>query len=202
MKIQLQSDFEITDSASKEATGKTLEEWFAAIEEFGVAKGRREVITWLYDQTGRGKDVWWPTTVWVEYERKHGLVNKKDGLLEGYNICSTKTVTAPVTAVYRAWTQDAADWLGIGPAEEGAEFTDNDGNTGRWLRLRQDKDVRFEWKTAGVEHSTLVDAAFVEKAGKTGITVNHNRIQTRAEADGARKAWAGALSRLKAKLEA
>jgi hypothetical protein len=37
--------------------------------------------------------------------------------------------------------------------------------------------------------------------GKTGLLVNHTRIQNRDEADGLRAAWAQALNQLKATCE-
>lgn len=203
MKVILKSDFPLTDEACQSATGKTIAEWFAAMEARGISGGRRDVIQWLYDEMGRGKDVWWATTVWVEWERRQGIVNKKDGLGEGYNICSTKTIAATPEQVYEAWTSAAnTAWLGAGPASEGAAFTDDSGNTGSWVRLRPGKDVRMAWTTAAIETPTTVDAAFADKGGgKTGITVTHNRIQTREESDGLRAAWSAALDKLKSQLE-
>jgi hypothetical protein len=47
-----------------------------------------------------------------------------------------------------------------------------------------------------------IDVQFQDKGkGKTGLLVNLSRIQTRAEADGLRVAWAEALDRLKAVCE-
>ena len=49
---------------------------------------------------------------------------------------------------------------------------------------------------------TQVDVQFQDKGkGKTGLLVNHTRIQTREEADGLRAAWAKALDQLKAVCE-
>lgn len=192
MKVTLSSDLPVTPEACQQATGKTFSEWFADLESQCAGKGRRDSIQWLYDQTGRGKDVWWPTTIWVEYERSKGVVNKKDGLGEGYNICVTKTIKAGAQAVYDAMA---------GGAMEGQPYADESGNTGTWVRLRSGKDIRLTWMTNGVKTQTTVDAAFTEKDGKTGITLLHNRIQTREEADGLRAAWGEALSQLKAMLE-
>lgn len=80
---------------------------------------------------------------------------------------------------------------------------DDSGNAATWLRLRPSKDVRLNWKTCGVQHPTRVDIAIVaDLKGRAGITVTHQRIQTREEADGLRVAWGQALSRLKAAMEA
>lgn len=41
-----------------------------------------------------------------------------------------------------------------------------------------------------------------EAGGKCTVMITHDRLQTRAEADGLRAAWGEALGRLKALLEA
>jgi uncharacterized protein YndB with AHSA1/START domain len=200
MKVELKSEFPVTNEACFAATGKSLDEWFKLPELQTMT--RRDAIHLLYDMNGRGKDVWWSTTIWVEYERFKGLV-KKDGLYEGYNICSTKSVKASAEDVYEAWTDASkCGWFGgSASAVEGATFFDDGGNEGTWLRLRPGKDVRIAWKTKGKENPTQVDAAFVEKDGKTMITVQHSRIQDREEADGIRAAWSDALAKLKLQLE-
>lgn len=202
MNIVLKSDFAVNDEACREVTGRTLAQWFEAIEARGPGIGRRDTISWIYDETGRGKDVWWPTTIWVEYEAARGIVNKKDGLAEGYNICVTKSVKASSQAVYEAFTEAGKnEFLGCNTAHEGAVYTDQGGNQGTWARLRPGKDIRLTWRTNGVNTPSTVDITFNEKDGKTAIAVMHNRIQTREEADGLRVAWSDALSRLKLQLE-
>jgi uncharacterized protein YndB with AHSA1/START domain len=200
MKIELRSDYPVDDATCKAKTGRTFEEWSKLLA--GRGEGRRDAINWLYEEMG--KDPWWPTTVWVEHERLRGIVQKKDGLGEGYNICVTKTLPASIEAVYRAFTDPAAaGWLGVQEAAvEGAVYSDEAGNRGSWLRLRPGKDVRLAWQTVGVPHPTQVDVAFADKGkGKTGITLMHQRIQTRAEADGLREAWSAGFERLKAHFE-
>src|SRR5689334_7154284 len=101
MKVTIQSQFPFTDEACKAATGKTISEWNAVLEAFGgLPKGRRDLTQHLY--TEYKMDLWWATTITVEYEALKGQ-KEKDGLLKGYFICSTKTITAPVEKVYKAW---------------------------------------------------------------------------------------------------
>jgi uncharacterized protein YndB with AHSA1/START domain len=203
MKITMQSEHPVTDDACQAATGKTMKEWYAGLDAHdGIKIGRRNSISAIYEAM-KGH-VWWTTTVAVEYEREKGLV-KKDGLFEGYGICSTKTVNAPVDATYSAFSTPTAlnEWFGeglSGGAAEGDEFSSADGK-GKWLRLRPGKDVRFTWRPTGAESDWLIDAMLADKAGKTAITVNSTRIQNRAEADGCRTAWGEALNRLKAKFD-
>jgi len=208
MKVEFKPDFPVTDDACKKATGKTLKQWITEIDKSGNAeKGRRETISWLYEQMGGGKDVWWPTTVWVEFEKSKGVVNKKDGRAEGYNICVTKTIAAPVADVYKAWVDGKSlkKWFGEGvdaKVKDGGAFKDEGGHSGEYLRVRENKDLRFTWNHATAEAPTQVDVAFADKGkGKTGITLNHQRIQNRAEADGLRNAWGAAFDSLKVMLE-
>jgi uncharacterized protein YndB with AHSA1/START domain len=205
MQVTYKSDFPVTDAACKKATGRTMKEWFKALEAEGdLAKKRRDAINWLHAEMN--KDLWWCTTVWVEYERALGVV-RKDGLVEGYNICVTKTIAAPIADVYAAWIDPGRlrKWFGLkcqADARNDGTFDDGCGNSGDYLRVRDNKDLRMTWSNPDAESTTRVDVAFVDKGkGKTGITLNHQRIQNRREADGLRLAWADAFEKLKQLLE-
>ncbi|MCA9107547.1 MAG: SRPBCC domain-containing protein [Planctomycetales bacterium] len=202
MRLELKSDFPVTDAACRKETGKTMKAWFDEIGAL-VAGGqsRRDAIRWLYDASE--KNAWWSTTLWVEYERKNGIVDKKDGHIEGYNICVTKTVAASVADVYavfadaKAWKQWFGDDAQADVKEQGT-FQDSAGHQGEFLRVRKDKDLRFTFSHPGTDYVTRVDVAVADKGkGKTGITLTHNRLQTREEADGLRAAWSEVLDRLK-----
>jgi hypothetical protein len=180
MDIALESDFPVTDEACKAATGKTLAEWsdvLIAKPEF-VGK-RREAVNWMWDQFGRDTaGAWWGITIWVEHERRIQKL-QKDGRIEGYGICSTKTIAAPVDKVM-------------------LEVATRIPNV---TRIREGKDIRGKWQSNGADSESELDVLFAEKAGKTGVTLNHNRIQTRPEADGLRKHWSATLDEIKRKLE-
>ena len=78
------------------------------------------------------------------------------------------------------------------------DFKYKDGDSGKFLRVRSNKDLRLTFEHTGLSATTLVDVQFQDKGkGKTGLLVNHTRIQARAEADGLRAAWAAALDQLK-----
>lgn len=204
MKYKLESDHQVSDAAAESATGKTLKEWFKELDAWdGLKKGRRETVSHLYDQK---VDLWWCTTIAVEYEKHHD-VRKKDGLHEGYFICSTKTISAPVEEVFAAWSSGNAmsRWFGKSTKAEvkdGGRYENKDGDKGAFLRVRQNKDIRMTFENPAFSSATQVDAQFQDKGkGKTTLLVNHTRIQTRAEADGLRAAWAEALDGLKAVCE-
>lgn len=206
MQVEFTSDFPITDVACKKATGKTLQAWYGELDAL-VAKGtnRRDAIQWIHGLAN--KDAWWSTTIWVEYERARKIVNKKDGRIEGYNICVTKTIADSPAQVFAAMSQPAAlkKWFGDqvkASVKDQGTFEDAAGNRGEYLRIRPDKDLRFTWQNTHSAAPSQVDIALAAKgADKTAITLNHTRIQTRDEADGLRKAWGAAFDRLKSQLE-
>jgi uncharacterized protein YndB with AHSA1/START domain len=194
----------LTDAAAAAATGKTLGAWFADLDAHGgVEAGRRELVQHVYGAAG--KDEWWSTTIVVEYEKARGA-REKDGLPKGYSICATKTVAAPVAEVFAAFGDAKAldRWLGPRTRLEfvdGGSLSNGDGNRATIARIRKDKDLRLDWETPGLAPGSKVEVLFADKGGKTGITVNHTRIQERRDADLLREGWGAALSALKAHLE-
>ncbi len=193
MKYKLESDQPVTDAASQAATGKTLAQWFAELDKLnGLKLGRGGVGKHLLAQK---VDPWWISTISVEYEKHHD-VRKKDGLYEGYFVCSTKTIAAPVAEVYAAWTcnESLNQWFGAGTnaeVKDGGAYENKEGDKGVFLRVREGKDLRLTFENPAFSSLTQVDVQFQDKGkGKTGLTLNHTRIQTRAESDGLRAARA------------
>jgi uncharacterized protein YndB with AHSA1/START domain len=194
-----------SDAACKAATSRSIDQWFAELDALGgAALGRRELVHRIH--TAANKNDWWATTIVVEYEKARGVF-EKDGRPKGYSVCSTKTIAAPVERVFAAFG-DPADldrWLGEGTTiafADGGELTNADGNRATFTRIRANKDLRLDWRSPDLAPGTSVEVLFADKGnGKTGITLNHNRIQDRLDADVLRATWARAFDRLKAVLE-
>jgi uncharacterized protein YndB with AHSA1/START domain len=199
MKIENTPDFPVTDEACKQATGKTLKDWFKELDRIdALAKGRRETIVYIY---GIKADPWWPTTIFVEYEKHKGIM-KKDGRPEGYSICATKTIKASVDKVYKTWTDpDAfAEMYGDSPKQEireGGTLSCKAGTKATFARVRPNKDLRLTWEHKGITAPVQIDIQFQDAKGKTLMNVMPSRVQTRAEADSLRRAWGAALDKLK-----
>lgn len=203
MQIENKPDFPVTDEACKAATGRTLKEWFKELDKIdGVKQGRRASVQHMYSIKA---DPWWPTTVYVEYERHKGVV-KKDGLAEGYTICATKTINAPVEKVYKAWTDPKTFAQVFGDdakqdVKEGGMLTCQAGTKATFTRVRPNKDLRFTWEHKGITAPVTVDVQFQDNKGKCLMNVMPSRVQTRDEADGLRRAWGEMLTKLKAVCE-
>jgi len=205
MKILLPDTPDPTDAACRKATGKTLDQWFAALDALGgLEQNRRDRSQWLLEATG--KDAWWANTLAVEYERARGQ-KEKDGRPTGYSICSTKTIAAPIERVFAAFADAAAldRWLGAGTKLEfadGGTFSNADGDRGTFRRIRANKDLRLSWEHPTLGPGTSVEVLFAGKGqGKTGVTLNHTRVATRREADQLRLGWQAAFEALKTQLE-
>ena len=63
------------------------------------------------------------------------------------------------------------------------------------------KAIRLTWEDEGLTMPTPVEIKFAPSGAKTTVMVTIERLQTRAEADGYRRAWGEALERLKQTLE-
>lgn len=188
------------DNACRAETGMPKAEWFAAIEK-GGADGRAAAGKLL--QMAK-VDPWWITVLLVDYEASTKTV-EKDGKPKGYSICSTKSVSANAATTWKALTTSAelAKWFGSGAtmqAIEGGALKDKDGVAGKVTKVRPEKALVFTWEADWASGST-VEVLVQPKGDKTGLVVNHTRIQTRADADAVREAWTLALNALKAHIE-
>ena len=199
MKVKNNPDYPVTDEACKEATSKTFKEWFQFLDGIdGLKLRRRESMQHMIQP---GRDPWWPTTIYVEYEAHHGI-KKKDGLGEGYSICCTKNIKALPEKVYAIWSDPVkfSEVFGDKGKQElrvGGEISCEGGCKATFTRVRPDKDLRFTWEHPGCTAPMTVDVMFQNMKGQCTMNVMTSRIQTRGETDGLRLAWADALSRLK-----
>lgn len=197
MKVVNKPDFVVDDATCLADTGKSFAEWFAILDAFdGLKKGRRDSVQHLYAMKA---NIWWMTTIYVEYEKLHGVI-KKDGLAEGYTICVTKTINAPVEKVYSIWNSNLVDWYEDGATQDLREegtLTCAGGTKGTFKRIRENKDLRMVWEHPGCVAPMMLDVQFQDTKGKTLMNAMTSRVQTRGETDGLREAWSAALTRLK-----
>lgn len=204
MRVERKAEHAVSDETCRAATGRTLEEWHNEIDRRGGAGlGRRKIGDWLVGE--RNVDPWWSATITHEYELARGAV-EKDGRPKGYTICATKSVKAGPAACYGAFANAAALDRWFGPRhdariEEGGHLRNADGNQASIRKINPGKTIRLTWEDAGLTMPVPVEIKFAPSGTKTTVMVTVERLQTRAEADGYRRAWGEALERLKQSVE-
>jgi uncharacterized protein YndB with AHSA1/START domain len=204
VKVERKADHAVSDASCKAATGKTLAEWFKALDKHGgIPLGRRELSKWIEHE--HDVELWWAATITNEYEIARGDL-AKDGKPKGYSICPTKSIGASPKNCFDAFATAKALDAWFGPRNqidlrEGGAWTCADGNRATLRKLNPGKNLRFMAEDAGLSLATPVEIKFAPTGAKCTVMVAIERLQTRAEADGYRHAWGEALERLKTTLE-
>ncbi len=173
----------IGDEAVKAKTGQTWNEWFKILDGAGAAKmSHQQIVARLNRQHGIGP--WWQQMIAVSYEQARGLREKheKPG---GYEISVSRTIAAPLSKAFKAWTDEKArkKWL---PSN---------------LKVRKataNKSLRITWE----DEKTSVAVAFLPKgAGKCQVAAQHGKLSNASTAAKMKSFWAQALDRLKELIE-
>lgn len=204
MKVERKADHAVSETSCKSATGKTLAEWFKALDKHGgVALGRRSLSSWLLEE--HKVDPWWATTIVNEFEIARGDL-AKDGKPKGYSICSTKSIKVSPKKCYEAFATSKAlnEWFGPKhevEMREGGHWRNDDGNRASISKVNPGKNIRMVAEDSGLTLPIPVEIQFTGSGEKCTVMVKIDRLQTRAEADGYRSAWGEALTRLKSVLE-
>ena len=204
MKIERKAEHAVSEASCKAATGRTLTAWHAAIDaRGGPTLGRRELGNWLVGELKI--DPWWSSTIAHEYELARGAV-EKDGRPKGYTICATRCIKADAARCHEAFASSQAldAWFGPGHdvrLEDGGHWRNADGNAATVRKVNPARSIRLLWEDSWLTMPTPVEVKFAAAGPKTTVMVTIERLQTRAEADGYRRAWGEALDRLKGVLE-
>ncbi|HUO81543.1 MAG TPA: SRPBCC domain-containing protein [Gammaproteobacteria bacterium] len=204
MIIELRADQPGNEAAAWAATGRSVGEWFALLDELGgPSLGRRNIGNHLVK--AHKLDPWWVSTLSIGYEAAHGVV-ERDGRPKGYTICATKSIRAAPGDCFAAFAEAGAldAWLGTGHEldfRDGGSLANADGNCALIRKINPGKSIRMVWGQPGAAPGTPVEVKLQPAAAKTTVMITHDRLQTRAEADGFRRAWGDALGRLRAYLE-
>lgn len=205
MKVERRADHAVGESSCKSATGKSLAEWFKALDQHGgVALGRRTLSKWIEHE--HDVETWWATTITNEYEIARGAL-ARDGKPKGYSICPTRSIKASANDCFAAFSTARALNAWYGPKNEidlraGGSWRNADGNRAGFTKVNPGKNIRLIAEDEGLSWPTPAEIKFEGKGEKCTVMVAIERLQTRAEADGYRRAWSEALDRLKAFVEA
>jgi uncharacterized protein YndB with AHSA1/START domain len=173
----------VSSAAVQQATGKSWDEWLAALDGDGATEMTHPQIALLVHEKYGAPD-WWSQMVTVGYEQARGL-RAKYQKADGFTASASRTVNVPVDVLFNVWADDAqrARWL------PGAPLAVRKATPGKSLRL--------SWEGGG----SKVDVELTAKGeAKSQVAVQHTRLPD-AEAAAAMKAyWGDALDRMKAQL--
>ena len=169
----------------RRATGRDRGEWFAVLDQWG-AGGRpyREIADWLVSAHGMSK--WWAQKLIVEYEEARGLRDpgiRRDGTFE---IGASKSVAVPVDRLFAAFVDARLRrrWLpGVAVPDTASQ---------------PDQPLRFDWKDGASR--VVVEYAAIG-AGKSQVSVQHQRLTDAKTAAEMKAFWRERLGALKSLLE-
>jgi len=172
----------MSDEAVESKTGKTWSRWFKHLDAAGAKKmSHQEIAAHLSEK--HGVRPWWTQMIAVTYEQARGLRDKHEKP-EGYEISVSRTVAAPVSKAFRAWTVEKIrkQWL---PSH---------------IEIRKaitNKSLRITWD----DKTNLVVAFLIKAADKSQVVAQHGKLPNAKAATSMKKFWAEALDRLKEVLE-
>ncbi|MFO0964481.1 MAG: SRPBCC domain-containing protein [Gemmataceae bacterium] len=174
----------ISSEAVCTATGKTWDEWLAALDAEGCrTMTHREIVAVVAAKFDVGP--WWRQMVTVGYEQGRGL-RRKHQKPDGYQISRNKTLAVDVGEAFAAWKEPRKRrrWLAD------AEFTVR--------KATENKSLRLTW----VDGTTTLEVNFyVKGAGKCQVSVQHNKLGGARAAQKMKAYWGEQLERLKETIE-
>ena len=174
----------ISDATVKATTGRTWSEWFAILDDVGAVNlAHKSIVALLSEHRRVGP--WWRQMITVAYEQERGL-REKHQTPEGFQISTSKTITAPVGAVFGAWASEEAreKWL------KAARFNVRRATPG--------KSLRITWG----DGTSSVDVNFYARGPeKSRVVVDHKRLASAGEVARMKAFWSEALDALKKVVE-
>jgi uncharacterized protein YndB with AHSA1/START domain len=167
------------DTAIREKTGRTWEEWTRTLDKEGAAQMSHRDIAQVVHAKFKVAD-WWTQTVTVGYERIKGLRargQRRDG---SYEASKSRTYNVPVTVLFDAWAKAARRrrWL--------------NGASVKVRTATAPKSMRLGW-----DDGSIVAVGFYPKgASKSSVAVQHTRLRDRESAPAFREYWTERLDAL------
>lgn len=173
----------VSSDAVARRTGKSWAEWFALLDAAGAAElDHKGIVAVLAQRHGVGP--WWQQMVTVAYEQARGKREKQE-TDDGYQVGVSKTLELPLAKLFRFWAE---------PAERNKWLADDRFSI---HKATASKSIRARWGR-GVSR---IDVDFLDKgAGKSQVTVQHNRIESSDAAEQMKAYWAKKIRALEALL--
>ena len=174
----------ISSEAVQAKTGRTWDEWIAALDKAGADQWPHKKIA-QHVFKAFGCPGWWSQMVAVGYEQAKGM-RVKHQTATGYNANASKTIAAPIAKLYKAWADPKIrdQWL-VGAKKMVIR------------KATPNKSMRITW----TDGKTSVEVGFFAKgAGKSQVAVQHSKLGGVKEVEFMKNCWRGALKRLESQL--
>lgn len=175
----------ISSDSVRAKTGKDWSEWFTLLDGDNAAALPHKQIAELLS-TKYEVPAWWCQMVTVGYEQARGLrvIHQK---ADGFSAGASKTLSAPLSALYAACTDETLrpKWIG--------------SKTYAITKATPNKSVRIAWGKGG---ATRVDFGLYAKGKtKSQLTIQHAKLGSADEVAQMKIYWGKALDKLKLLLE-
>lgn len=175
----------IRDEAVQAKTGKTWSQWFKLLDRAGCETRTHKEIVAVLKAKHAGIGSWWQQMVTVAYEQARGLRDKHERP-DGFSVSGSRTINVSVGKLYRAFKDGRARtrWL---------------GETGLVVRkATENRSMRITWS----DGSSSVSVNFYSKGrGRAQVSVNHDKLKNRTEANRLKMFWSERLDVLRESLQ-
>jgi hypothetical protein len=171
----------MSDEAIRRGTGKTWDELFQRLDEWGAAQRTHPEIA-IFAEQEFGVTGWWAQTITVGYERARGM-RKKHERTDGYTVSVSRTFDVPLERLFHLFADEAERVTWLKP-----ELI-------RFRTLTQNK----AWRCEMVEDGSRIEVRFTSKTPeKTSVSIQQTRLVTEEHVPAWRAFWKERLDRLAA----
>ena len=174
----------VSSQAVQAKTGRGWDDWFVILDDAGAREMTHTRIA-RYLREEQGVSPWWSQMVANGYEQARGM-REKHQMPEGYQISVSKTIQAPPTALYQAWSDEKTRdrWF--------------PGESVTVRKATPNRSLRMTWS----DSASTVEVTFNNKgndkgSSRTQVVVQHSRLADSAQAERMKAYWREALERLK-----
>jgi uncharacterized protein YndB with AHSA1/START domain len=174
-----------SDEAMARRTGRSWDEWFELLDEWGATKQKHaDIARWLIEE--HDVEGWWAQTVTVGYEQARGMRQAGQSADGSFTGNASKTINVPAEDVFDAFADDSrrAEWL------SDASVTPT--------TINRPKSFRATWDDGA---SRVVVWLTPKDDNKTQVAIQHEKLPNADSAAEMKAYWRDRLNVLKKVLE-
>lgn len=180
-------------------TGKTLENWFEIIEQFGAKKGHTAIAKHLKED--HQLTSWWAQSITTRYEFDNDLrkLYERTGK-KGFTVTAQKTMPYKVGLVYEAFTDPIQLKKWFSPylkmsVKDGAEFNFDQVTKGKFLNIIPNSKITLNLVSNKNEELSKVVIEFIKKDKvKTTVKITQSDLTTEISINAQKDFWKHFLS--------